>query len=145
MIPFALFSRSFHALFALFEGETDAFKPAQNPSKKKGKSTAPIPSTPSRRAARGVSSAPNTPNRARGDPRDVPCLGCVKSCLAGKGDGKCYDNASGKGARCFKCSSGHPCLELPKHVKKVAMMFMYSYQEDPHSSVSFPDLSFGFS
>ena len=127
MIPFALFSHSFHALFALFEGETDAFQPAQNPSKK-GKSTALI-----------------IPNHARGNARDVPCLGYVKSCLAGKGNGKYYDNTSSKSTRYFKYSSSYPCLELPKHIRKVTIMFMYSYQEDQHNSVSFPDLSFEFS
>ena len=126
MIPFALFSRSFHALFALFEGETNAFQLAQNPSKK-GKSITLIPSTPSRRAARSVSSALNIPNYARGNARDIPCLGYVKSCLTRKGNGKCYDNASSKGTRYFKYSSSYPCLEFLKYIKKVIIIFMYFY------------------
>ncbi|AEO53841.1 hypothetical protein MYCTH_91334 [Thermothelomyces thermophilus ATCC 42464] len=44
--------------------------------------------------------------------RDVPCLMCVKSALAGRSSGECR-NHSGPGKRCYHCAKGsHKCREV---------------------------------
>lgn len=49
--------------------------------------------------------------REVGDPRPVPCFGCLCSAYSGKSRGTCYDNKLG-GERCFMCASGHRCTPM---------------------------------
>ncbi|KAK6583082.1 hypothetical protein PZA11_004158 [Diplocarpon coronariae] len=44
--------------------------------------------------------------------RNIPCEGCVRSFLAGKSAGVCFNSTVG--VRCFRCAKGgHACQELP--------------------------------
>ena len=70
----------------------------------------PVPFILKKQAVYSVSFTLNIPNRARDTKRDVLCLSCIKSCLIGKGNRKCYNNAFSKGARCFKYSFSYPCF-----------------------------------
>ncbi|KFA65561.1 hypothetical protein S40285_10918, partial [Stachybotrys chlorohalonatus IBT 40285] len=68
-------------------------------------------------------------SRTIGALRAVPCLGCLKSCLAGKqtligARGACYDTVGADAHRCYKCSSGHKCLPIPPDVMKPALEFL---------------------
>jgi hypothetical protein len=55
--------------------------------------------------------APPSRRGSKGARRAQPCVGCVKSVLANRGDGECYDQ-SGGGKRCWLCASGHKCTPL---------------------------------
>ncbi|OTA76470.1 hypothetical protein M434DRAFT_262220 [Hypoxylon sp. CO27-5] len=58
---------------------------------------------------------PSTQRSARppiGAPRHTPCLGCVRSMLAGRLRVPCSHTLMGRGARCWLCSSGHSCQDL---------------------------------
>ncbi|KAG6134185.1 hypothetical protein E4U34_002156 [Claviceps purpurea] len=47
-------------------------------------------------------------------PRAVPCKGCVRAAIAGKGElGRCYDIDGGRSRRCLSCKVGnHRCDDL---------------------------------
>ncbi|KAL7624409.1 hypothetical protein AAE478_005973 [Parahypoxylon ruwenzoriense] len=67
-----------------------------------------------------------TSRRARPDPaglRDTPCMGCLRSALAGRSTGQCYDTV-GNGSRCWRCASGHSCLPVPEGVTSMARNFV---------------------
>ncbi|KNG52809.1 hypothetical protein DDE82_009075 [Stemphylium lycopersici] len=96
---------------------------AQTGGKRKRREAA-LPSAPEQ----GEGSDANTPSRPpqdlapfgsgtpRGPPgakRDVSCLGCVRSGLAGSSNGVCQDRAPGVGGRCFRCTAGKKCEPLP--------------------------------
>ncbi|KAH6674648.1 hypothetical protein B0J14DRAFT_653945 [Halenospora varia] len=85
---------------------------------------APAPPTP---PAPAPPAPPRTPRGERGARRDVPCLGCVRSLLAGRSDGSCYDST--RGGRCFRCSSGHTCASLPAGTLPVVRL-LFKAQEN---------------
>jgi hypothetical protein len=69
----------------------------------------------------GPSGAQNA-DREEGAHREEPCLGCLKSALAGKSNGDCFENIKNNKitARCYKCASGHTCLPIPRSVLPAA-------------------------
>lgn len=48
----------------------------------------------------------------KGPLRPVPCLGCVRSALAGMSLGDCY-STPGSARRCVRCGQGGTCKPLP--------------------------------
>lgn len=59
---------------------------------------------------------PRTPRAdvifSEGPLRAVPCLGCVRSALAGASFGDCHDQG-GRTRRCERCANGGTCEVLP--------------------------------
>ena len=53
----------------------------------------------------------------------IPCVACVRSAIAGRSSGECFDNKS-DGNRCFRCSSGHTCRALPAAAVAVCTRFV---------------------
>ncbi|CRK16789.1 hypothetical protein BN1708_011841 [Verticillium longisporum] len=97
----------------------------------KRKTPAPV-APPAKRAAKP---------RVRGNIRKVPCLGCLKSCLAGKqtetgANGACYD-LEPKGSRCYKCASGHSCKPIPVGAFKPAMKFLAARDKNNKPDMEF--------
>jgi hypothetical protein len=110
----------------------------------------PAPVTPARgSSSRGTPGAPSSgvpPSASRsgtrrqlGAQRDFPCLGCVRSLLAGSSDGRCFDNALGRGARCYRCASGHACKEVPANARSiVGKLYREIAEKTSTKAVSFP-------
>ena len=70
-------------------------------------------------------SAPATPSRpAQGALHADPCLGCLRSALAGRSNGQCHDATTG--SRCWKCASGHVCAPVPVSVLPMARRLVAS-------------------
>ncbi|KAH6988165.1 hypothetical protein BKA56DRAFT_287143 [Ilyonectria sp. MPI-CAGE-AT-0026] len=67
----------------------------------------------------------------RGVPRDVPCKGCVRAAIAGKGDvGRCYESA-GRSQRCWSCKKGgHQCSSCPSVMVPIAMRLIMALDAD---------------
>lgn len=89
------------------------------PKKNKGKTTV-VFKTPDRPTTGGKSIKPSTSGSGgrgeKGDLRSIPCLGCLKSTLAGKmpdldDGGGCRDQIPAK-KRCWLCASGHTCKPM---------------------------------
>jgi hypothetical protein len=80
-----------------------------------------------------------TPVRERGALRNNTCLGCLKSALAGRSKGECYENTTQPGRRCYRCVSGHSCLPIPQYAALTAAKFLDEIRKDqPRPSVSLP-------
>ncbi|KAF1945181.1 hypothetical protein EJ02DRAFT_59430 [Clathrospora elynae] len=87
--------------------------------------TMPLPDPP------GPSSPPLPPSSScRGVPGALqvhPCLGCVRSALAGRSYGECFDQLGG-GSRCFRCASGHSCVPVSAPAAPIAAKFLAALQ-----------------
>jgi hypothetical protein len=115
--------------------ETPAPSPSPSPVKH---------DTPSRRARRARSTPSKSPRktfppRAQGARRAVPCAGCVRSAIAGRSTGECFDNKSG-GDRCFRCASGHTCRALPSAAASACIKFVDARINNAPKNVSPADL-----
>ncbi|KAF1938448.1 hypothetical protein EJ02DRAFT_22585 [Clathrospora elynae] len=85
---------------------------------------------------------PPPPLSCRGAPgalRVHPCLGCVRSALAGRSSGECFDQ-SGGGSRCFRCASGHSCVPVLVCSKYVTLC-CFLYYPAPRSQPPLPQSS----
>ena len=91
--------------------------PSASRSQSRPRSSRSAQSTPSRSPRKPVAA------RAQGARRAVPCVGCVRSAIAGRSSGECFDNKSG-GNRCFRCSSGHICRALPTAAAAICTKFV---------------------
>ena len=60
-----------------------------------------------------------------------PCLGCVRSALAGKSTGACYNKAGKAGGRCVRCSAGHSCVAAPAALLPVARRLSAALKATP--------------
>ncbi|KAH8598600.1 hypothetical protein B0O99DRAFT_738803 [Bisporella sp. PMI_857] len=60
-----------------------------------------------------------------------PCLGCVRSALAGKSTGACYNRAGKAGGRCVRCSAGHSCVAAPAALLPVARRLSAALEATP--------------
>ncbi|KAF1938979.1 hypothetical protein EJ02DRAFT_457406, partial [Clathrospora elynae] len=83
----------------------------------------PLPEPPAR-------SSLLLPLSCRGAPgalRVHPCLGCVRSALAGRSSGECF-NQSGGGSWCFRCASGHLCVPASALAAPIAAKFLAALQ-----------------
>ncbi|KAF1945178.1 hypothetical protein EJ02DRAFT_451744, partial [Clathrospora elynae] len=86
------------------------------------------PATPSPEPpARSSLSPPSSRRGAPGALRVHPCLGCVRSALAGRSSGECFDQ-SGGGSRCFRCASGHSCVPASALAAPIAAKFLAALQ-----------------
>ncbi|RYP20483.1 hypothetical protein DL767_009437 [Monosporascus sp. MG133] len=83
----------------------------------------PAPAPPAAPAARPARVRP-----ARGARRAVPCLGCLRSALAGRSSGECYDAAVG--SRCWRCASGHTCTQVPAVARAAAVRFVEALENN---------------
>jgi hypothetical protein len=111
--------------------------------KPRGRSFKSTPSKSPRKASRARTTSKarstSTPGRSRtparelGPLRDTPCLGCVRSALAGRSNGACYDNKAG-GRRCYRCSSGHNCRPVPPAAAPVCSKFIDELQSGTSSA-----------
>ncbi|KAF1935086.1 hypothetical protein EJ02DRAFT_439461 [Clathrospora elynae] len=79
----------------------------------------PLPKPP----APSSLSPPSSRRGAPGTLRVHPCLGCVRSALAGRSSGECFDQ-SGGGSRCFQCASGHSCIPASALAAPIAAKFL---------------------
>ena len=61
-----------------------------------------------------------TPCPAQGRERGKLCLRCVRSALAKRSNGVCYNTVTG-GSRCWRCVGGHQCLPCPPGVMPLAL------------------------
>lgn len=88
----------------------------------------PEPATKRRKTASNKSPSEEEP---RGVPRDVPCVGCVRAAISGKGDvGRCYESA-GRSQRCWSCKkSGHQCSSCPSVMVPIAMRLIMALDAD---------------
>ena len=81
--------------------------------------------TASATPSRALTSAPATPSRpAQGALRADPCLGCLRSALAGRSNGQCHNATTG--SRCWKCASGHVYAPVPVSVLPIAWRLVTS-------------------
>jgi hypothetical protein len=64
----------------------------------------------------------SAPDREKGEQRNEPCLGCLRSLIFGKGNRKCFNNLKNSmiTAYCHCCASGHSCVEIPRSVLLLA-------------------------
>ena len=59
--------------------------------------------------------------------RDIPYLNYIKLYFTRKSNKKYYNNISSKSIYYFKYSFSYPYLELLKYIKRVTIIFIYSY------------------
>lgn len=75
---------------------------------------------------------------AVGARRAVPCLGCLRSALAGRSAGSCFEQANpGRSKRCARCASGHQCLPVPALARRAATALVEALENDSPKAVSF--------
>ncbi|RYP55210.1 hypothetical protein DL768_000204 [Monosporascus sp. mg162] len=95
------------------------------PEPERQSTPAPVPPAPP---------APNTPARpprqrpARGARRAEPCYGCLRSALAGRSTGECFDAAVG--SRCWRYASGYTCTPVLANARPTAVRFVKALQND---------------
>lgn len=70
-----------------------------------------------------------------GTKRAVPCLGCVKSALAGLSLGECHNVAGSSARRCLRCSAGGSCEPLPELAVRSALAFLAVLETNPSYQV----------
>ncbi|KAG5970820.1 hypothetical protein E4U55_001430 [Claviceps digitariae] len=70
----------------------------------------------------------DTPNSQRA----IPCKGCVRAAIAGKGQlGRCYDNDGGRSRRCLSCKVGnHRCDDLHPAMVPIAKRMLLALDKD---------------
>ncbi|RYP43671.1 hypothetical protein DL768_009789 [Monosporascus sp. mg162] len=98
---------------AAAEAAAAAVEPELEPEPERESTPAPGPEPESAAPAPPVPETPARPPRQRpasGARRAVPCLGCLRSALAGRSTGECFDAAVG--SRCWRCASGHTCTPV---------------------------------
>jgi hypothetical protein len=71
-----------------------------------------------------------------GEERSSVCLACLRSALAGRSDGRCYDIAVGRSSRCERChKQSHACRPIPEHVLLAARKFFQVYWDERASGM----------
>jgi hypothetical protein len=63
-------------------------------------------------------------------------LACLRSALAGRSDGRCYDITVGRSSRCERCHrQSHAYRPIPEHVLLTAQKFLEVYWDERTSSI----------
>ena len=58
-------------------------------------------------------------------------MACLRSALAGRSDGRCYDIAVGRSSRCERCHrQSYACRPIPEHVLLTARKFFEVYWDE---------------
>ena len=58
-------------------------------------------------------------------------MACLRSALAGRFDGRCYDIAVGRSSRCERCHrQSHACRLIPEHVLLIVRKFLEVYWDE---------------
>ncbi|OAA50269.1 hypothetical protein NOR_00719 [Metarhizium rileyi] len=64
--------------------------------------------------------------------RDVPCEGCIRAAIAGKGGrGRCFEVTKGRSKRCRSCKDGnHPCRPCHTVLVPIAKRMVLALEVD---------------
>ncbi|KHN94483.1 uncharacterized protein MAM_07671 [Metarhizium album ARSEF 1941] len=63
--------------------------------------------------------------------RDIPCEGCIRAAIAGKGQGRCYEVTKGRSRRCRSCKVGnHTCRPCHSVLVPIAKRMLLALDVD---------------